>query len=312
MVSIERVMRLRSGLEARLLRTSVLATLLIAALGVGLGLLANSTAIVFDGFFSGIDAVITWLSLVVARLIPREGNRRFQFGFWHLEPLVIGLKASVLVALVGYAFVTSVTAILQGGYMPDFGLALVYAAVVAAICLAMWAWMLNAGERIDSGLVRLDVKAWLMSGIITSVLLVAFAAASFMRGTPLEPWLPYVDPAVLAFISLLLLPLPLQEARSAFLEIFEVVPRALDEAVRQAVAATLAPQGFTAFETYVQKSGRALFVEVAVLTPPDFARPMGEVDALRRHMADAIAEGTGTELPDLWLTAIFTADPAQM
>lgn len=312
MVSIERVMHLRSELEARLLRTSVLATLLIAALGIGLGLLANSTAIVFDGFFSGIDAAVTWLSLLVARLIPREGNRRFQFGFWHLEPLVIGLKASVLVALIGYAFVTSVTAILQGGYLPDFGLALVYAAVVAAICLGMWAWMRAAGERIDSGLVRLDVKAWLMSGIITSVLLLAFVAAWLMRGTGLEPWLPYVDPAVLAFISLLLLPLPFREARSAFLEIFEVVPRALDQAVRQAVAETLAPHGFAAFETYVQKSGRALFVEVSVLTAADFARPMVQVDALRRRMADAIAEATDIELPDLWLTAIFTADPAQM
>lgn len=312
MVSLERVMRLRSELEARLLRTSVLATLLIAGIGIGLGLLSNSTAIVFDGFFSGIDAAITWLTLVVARLIPAGGNRRFQFGFWHLEPLVIGLKASALLALVGYAFVTSVTSILQGGYVPDFGLGLLYAAVVAAICLGMWAWMRGAGERIDSGLVRLDVKAWLMSGIITSVLLVAFGAALLMRGTPLEPWLPYVDPSVLALLSLLLAPIPLREARAAFLEIFEVVPRALDEAVRGAVAETLSPQGFAAFETYVQRTGRALFVEVSVLTPRDFSRPMHEVDALRRTLADSIAAATGTELPDLWLTAIFTADPQQM
>lgn len=312
MVSVDRVMKLRSGLEARLLTVSVQATLLIAAIGVGLGLLASSTAIVFDGFFSGIDAAVTWLSLVVARLIPLAGNRRFQFGFWHLEPLVLGLKASLLIALVGYAFVTSVTAILVGGYTPNFGLGLVYAAVVSAICLAMWAWMRRENGRIGSGLVRLDVKAWLMSGVITSVLLLAFAAALVMRGTRFEPWLPYVDPGALALLSLLLLPLPLREARTAFLEIFEVVPRALDAAVRAAVAGTLAPHGFTAFETYVQKSGRALFVEVAVLTAPDFARPMHELDALRTALGEAITEATGTEGPDLWLTAIFTADPAQM
>ncbi len=312
MVSVGRVMRLRSGLEVRLLRTSVLATLGIAAIGVGLGLLAGSTAIVFDGFFSGLDAAITWLSLVVARLIPREGNRRFQFGFWHLEPLVTGLKATTLIALAGYAFVTSVTAIFQGGYLPDFGLALVYAALVAAICLSMWVWMRRQAERIDSGLVRLDVTAWLMSAVITSALLLAFAVALLIRGTRAAWLLPYVDPGVLALLSLLLLPLPFREARTAFLEIFEVVPRALDAAVRQAVAATLVPHGFGAFETYVQKSGRALFVEVAVLTSPDFARPMREVDALRTQVAEAIAEACDVERPDLWLTVTFTADPAQM
>ena len=38
----------------------------------------------------------------------------------------------------------------------------------------------------DSGLVRLDVKAWLMSALITSALLVAFGAALALRGTGAE------------------------------------------------------------------------------------------------------------------------------
>lgn len=312
MAAFDRVMKLRSELEARLLTTSILATLLIAGLGVALGLLANSTAIIFDGFFSGIDAVITWLTLVVARLIPQEGNRRFQYGFWHLEPLVIGLKASVLIALVGYAFVASVTAILQGGYAPDFGMAIIYAALVAAICFLMWWWMRRNAERIDSGLVRLDVTSWLMSALITSALFVAFGAAFAMKGTALEPWLPYVDPAILAILSLIILPMPVKEARAAFLEIFSVVPDALDAAVRGAVGGVVARAGFGGFVTYVQKAGRALFVEVSVEVAPEFQAPMRDVDAVRRQIADAIGEATGVWGADLWLTVMFTSDPAQM
>jgi len=305
-------MKLRSELEARLLIGSIVATLVIAGLGVVLGLLANSTAIIFDGFFSGVDAAITWLTLVVARLIPQEGNRRFQFGFWHLEPLVIGLKASVLIALVGYAFVASVIAIMQGGYAPDFGVAILYAAVVASICLGMWWWMRGQAERIDSGLVRLDVTSWLMSALITSALFLAFGAAFAMKGTALEPWLPYVDPAILAILSLAILPMPLKEAYGAFLEIFAVVPAGLDAEVRKAVGGLVASHGFTGFETYVQKAGRALFVEVSVAVPGDFQAPMREVDAIRLAMGDAISEATGVFGPDLWLTVMFTADPDQM
>jgi predicted Co/Zn/Cd cation transporter (cation efflux family) len=312
MVSMQRVMQLRSELEGRLLATSILATVLVAAIAVGFGLFSGSTAIVFDGFFSGIDGVITWLTLVVARLIPQAGNRRFQYGFWHLEPLVIGLKASVLLALVAYAFFASVTAILQGGYAPDFGLALAYAAIVSLICFVMWWWMRGQAERIDSGLVRLDVTAWLMSALITSALFLAFGAAFLMKGTALEPWLPYVDPAILAILSLLILPMPLREARGAFLEIFEVVPAELDTAVRRAVAQLVEANGFLGFETYVQKVGRALFIEVALLVPPDFSAPVSAIDAMRAELGDAIGRATDYWDPDRWLTVTFTADRAQM
>jgi predicted Co/Zn/Cd cation transporter (cation efflux family) len=312
MVSMERVMRLRSELEARLLFTSILATLAIAAIAVGFGLVSGSTAILFDGAFSGIDAAITWLTLVVARLIPQAGSRRFQYGFWHLEPLVIGLKASVLLAVVAYAFITSLGAILQGGYAPDFGLALVYAAIVAAICLSMWWWMRRAAERIDSGLVRLDVTAWLMSALITSALFLAFGAALLIEGTKLAPLLPYVDPAILAILSLLLLPMPLREAQTAFLEIFEVVPEPLDTAVRGAIAGVLATAGFETFEAYVQKAGRALFVEIAILVREDMVEPVAATDRLRHALAEAIGEATDVWGQDLWLTVTLTADPALM
>lgn len=95
MASRERVMQLRSELEARLLQISVGATVVIAVLGVLFGLLARSPAILFDGFFSLLDAAITWLTLAVARLVASDGSRRFQYGYWHLESLVILLKASV-------------------------------------------------------------------------------------------------------------------------------------------------------------------------------------------------------------------------
>lgn len=312
MATADRVMKLRSELEARLLTGSVVATLVIAGIAVAFGLLANSTAIVFDGFFSGVDAAITWLTLVVARLIPQEGNRRFQYGYWHLEPLVIGLKASVLIALVGYAFVASVIAILQGGYRPDFGLALGYAGLVAAICFGMWWWMRGQAERIDSGLVRLDVTSWLMSALITAALFAAFGAAFWMQGTALERWLPYVDPAILALLSALILPMPLKEARGAFLEIFAVVPAELDLAVRTVVGAAVARHGFEGFQTYVEKAGRALFVEVSVKVAADFQVPMAAVDLVRREMADAIRAATGVSGTDLWMTVMFTSDPAQM
>lgn len=308
MASIDRVMRLRSALEARLLRISVAATILVTALGILFGLLARSPAILFDGFFSLIDVAITMLTLKVAQLVAGQDNRRFQYGFWHLEPLVMALRASVLMILVAYAFVSAVNSLLKGGYEPDFGTALLYSLGVAAICFGMWRWMHRHAERIDSGLVRLDVKAWLMSALVTTALLVAFGAALLMRGTDAEWLIPYVDPLVLAMLSLVLLPMPLREARESFAEIFMISPPELDARVRRVMADFVARHGFLAFQSYVSKAGRAQFIEISVLVPADLSVPVSEIDALRGEIGQAIG-GAG---PDRWLTILFTADPAQL
>jgi cation diffusion facilitator family transporter len=303
--TIERVMRLRSALEARLLWFSLGATLVIAGLGILFGLLARSTAILFDGFFSLIDVAVTWLTLRVAQLVASQGDRRFQYGFWHLEPLVIALKASVLMVLVAYAFFSAVNSVLKGGYEPEFGTALVYAGVVAGISFGMWWWMGRQAERIDSGLVRLDVKAWLMSALITTALLIAFGAALVLQETEAAGLIRYVDPVILAAIALVLLPLPFREARESFGEILMITPADLDTRIQEVMSVFVARHGFRDYRSYLAKAGRARFIEISVLVPADLRLSVAELDAMRSEIGEAIG-GAG---PDRWLTILFTADP---
>ncbi len=307
--SVARAWRLRSAFEVRLLRVSIYATGAVALLGVALGLLTGSFAIIFDGLFSGIDAAVTVLMIAVAKLVASEGNKRFQFGFWHLEPLVLGFKASVLILLIGYALVNAVQQLLSGGNQPTLGPALAYAAIVTALCFAIWAYMRRQNERLESELVRLEVHGWLMSALVTGALLIAFAAAFAMQGTSLDHLIPYVDPAVLAVLSLALLPVPLAEVRRSFGEIFEEAPAGLDLEVRAVMEAFVARHGFTRFESYVSKVGRARFIEVSVLVPPDYPpATVAHFDALRAEIGEQVDEPG----PDRWLTIIFTSDPDQL
>lgn len=296
-------MQLRSALEARLLRFSILATIVIALLGVLFGLLAQSPAILFDGFFSLLDAGITWLTLLVAQLIASQGDRRFQFGYWHLEPLVILLKASVLMFLAAFAFVSSVNSVFKGGYEPEFGVGIIYGAVVALIAYGMWWWMRGQAMRIESGLVWLDVKAWLMSALITTALLLAFLLALVMRGTSWEWLVRYVDPLILAALALALIPMPFREAREALAETLVITPPEFDAEVRKVMDDFIARHGFTAYESYVAKEGRGRFIEISVLVPADMTRPVSDYDAMRVEIGEAI----GDPGPDRWLTIMFTS-----
>lgn len=309
MTASQRALALRSELEASLLRLSVGATFLIAGLGVVLGLVSGSLAIIFDGLFSLVDAGITWLMLLVARLVAREGNAKFQYGYWHLEPLVVALKAAVLVTLVLFGFLGAVQGLMAGGYTPALDAAIGYSALVVVICAAVWFWMWRQNDRLESMLVAIDMKAWAVSGLITGALLLAFVAAALMQGTALAHLVPYVDPAVLAILSLMILPMPFADARIAFRDIFGIVPAELDAHVHAVMDAFVARHGFSGYQSYVTRTGRAKFIEISVLAPPDMpARPLADYDRLRDEIGDAIGE----EGPDRWLTVVFTTDPAQL
>lgn len=291
--------------ERRILRTSVLVTVFVGSLGVLFGLLSGSLSIVFDGVFSVVDASMTGLALLVSRLIARQASARFQLGFWHLEPMVLAFNGALLMLLSFYALVNAVSAILAGGRLIEFGWAIVYASFVVVICFGMVVWERRANRGAESQFVALDVKGWIMSGSVTLALLLAFAVAYSLEGTRFEPYAPYADPAILAILTVLILPVPARTVLSALKDILLVAPADLDRAVRAAAEAIVARHGFSDVRTYVAKSGRGRTVEIHFVLPPRYE--LGTVewsDRIREEVSAAI----GFAGPDRWLTVTFTGD----
>src|SRR5258706_5933535 len=150
--------------EQRLLRLSIGVTIVVALCGVLFGLLSGSLSIMFDGMFAAIDAAMSGLALFVSRLVSRESkNRHFQFGYWHIEPMVLAFNGGTLMLLCFYAFLNAVDSLLSGGRQLDFGLAIIYAVSVCVVCFGMYLYEVRANRRIRSDFLRLDSHSWLMS-----------------------------------------------------------------------------------------------------------------------------------------------------
>ncbi|MBS0220351.1 MAG: cation diffusion facilitator family transporter [Proteobacteria bacterium] len=293
--------------EQRILKLSIGVTIVLALFGLAFGLVSGSLSIVFDGVFSVIDAAMSGLALFVSRLVTRQTeNRRFQFGFWHIEPMVLAFNGGTLMLLCFYAFVNAVGSFLAGGRQLAFDWAMVYAVVVCVGCFGMYFYQRRANRSIGSDFVQLDAQSWLMSALITSALLVAFLAAIMAEGTRFAPWLPYVDPVVLAILSLCLAFVPVRTVRRALTEILLITPSELDEHVRSVMKRVVEEYRFRSFTSYVAKVGRAQFIEIHIAVNPKWpVDSVATADAVRRE----IAEELGGEGPDRWLTIDFTADP---
>ncbi|MFG1400743.1 cation diffusion facilitator family transporter [Xanthobacter sediminis] len=302
------------GDERGVLRMSIAVTIAISTFGVGFGLLSGSFSILFDGVYSLIDASMSLLALTVVNLIrsytdaaaaSKRLRDRFTVGFWHLEPMVLGLNGILLMGVSAYAFFNAVSLLLDGGRPLEFGFAIVYAVVTVFACALAAVLEMRANRRIRSDFIALDARAWVMSGGITLALLVAFIIGAAIEGTAYGWLAPYVDPAVLAVVCLVLIPLPVGTVKQALADILLVTPSDLKAHVDEVARKAVATYGFKSFRAYVAKVGRAQQIELYFIVPSDApARPIAEWDAMR----DVIGNAIGPDSPDRWLTIIFTSD----
>jgi cation diffusion facilitator family transporter len=291
--------------EAAVLRHSLWLTVVIAAVGVVFGILSGSLAIIFDGVASSINAAMTFLSLAVARLLAREGSRRFQFGYWHFEPLALALNGALLVMFCFYGFVTGVSDLLAGGRDLDFGWAMAYAALSTVASLVTWLYERWRNRTIRSELIGLDMQSWLMATAVSAALLVAFGYALMVEGTALAWTAALADPAVLALVSLGLAFMPIAVLHQAWQDIFQMAPGSLDAAVEAAARRAVERHGLATFTSYVARAGRATFIEIHLVLPADY--PIDSVATLDRIRRE-IAEELGPARPERWLTVAFTGD----
>ena len=301
--------------EQSVLKTSIAMTGLVAMTGILFGIFSGSGAIIFDGIYSLTDAIMTSVSLLVANLITAQLSEKrqeqlvkhFTMGFWHLEPIVLGLNAILLTGSAFYALVTAIGTLLSGGHDLDFGLAIGYTAVVVLICIAMTVQNLRANRQIQSDLVALDAKGWMMAAALTGALLIAFIFGWLIRGTQFDWLVPYVDPAVLALVCLIVIPLPLPTIKQALADILLVTPPALKQQVDEVAARVVEREGFIDYRAYVARVGRGRQIEIYFIVPANQpAQPLEHWDGLR----DIIGKELGEESPDRWLTIAFTTDLA--
>jgi predicted Co/Zn/Cd cation transporter (cation efflux family) len=291
-------------LEQAQLRFSITVTFLVGAASVAFGLLLHSQSIAFDGFYSLVDVVLTTGSLAVSRLIAHDGSQRFQFGYWHLEPLVVVLNATVLTITCTYAAITAVHDLSDGGHEIRFGIGAGWAALVGVFSMIMAVTMRRRARKLDSALLELDAKGWFIGASISLAVLVGFGVAAAIRGGSFDAWTPYIDSSVLLLLTIALLPLPLGSLWQAMREVLQLAPDALDSHVRNVMREIVRERGYLDFASYVAKMGRMRFIDIHILLPAEAELgTIASVDEVRSEIAARL----GGDIRAEWLNIMFTS-----
>lgn len=295
---------MKANAEQATLKFSIALTVFLGVLGVASGIITGSQAIIFDGMYSFVDVVPTIVSLLVVKLIARGTSQRFQFGYWHLEPLVGVLRDSILVVACIYAAIDAVNTLASGGHDVEYGLAALWAGILCSIGLAMTLFLSRRAKTLQSPMLKFDARSWLVSAFLSLALLLGFGLATALAGTPLQGWIPYLDAIALLSMALIMLPMPLIGLWRSMSDVLQVAPDELDTRVHTVMDSIVRERGFIDYSSYIAKAGRGRFIEIHVLVSPESRIDTATADAIRRDIAQRLDAAT----PNFWLTIDFTAD----
>jgi cation diffusion facilitator family transporter len=295
-------------LEQRTLLLSLTCIAVIALGSLGWGLAIESDVVILNGVFSLVSLIGSVLYLTAARMVSRPADRRFQYGYAHVEPMVNGVNGLLVLVICIYAFINGIEGLRAGGSDVDATSVIWFGALTGIVSLAIGSYEIRMGRRLGSQLLRNDGREWLMDAAFSLVTLAGFAALFVLPDPMRGVWARYADSALVALLALLFLPMPLAVLRQNLREMLHMAEEdeAISTRVEAAMRAVRAEHDIANHTTHVAKVGRQHFIEVNVLVGPGFgAKTVSQLDQLREQIWRAVDR----PVENSWVSITFTADP---
>lgn len=293
--------------EKRMLYLSMAGTLTFAVVGVGLGLYTGAATILFDGLYSLMSLGLSLISLWTLNFVEKEDaprGARYPFGRFVAEPLVMMVKASVMLVLVLLGMLMAGRDLLSGGRQVMLGGSLLFTGFSAFFCLAMHRVLVRQSRQVRSDLLKLESVEWHMDGMLSLGAFAGFLLALALGRTPAAWLVAYVDPALLLVLSLFLIKTPALAVWNGFRELMRMAPEQGMEALLQEVVEDV-KERYQLEEAYCRASkvGSTLFIEIDFVTGTHTRiTTVRDTDRVREEIHQALFQ-----LPyEPWLTISFT------
>ncbi len=210
--------------EHHTLSISALLTSGFAVGGMGLGLLVGSIVIVFDGVYSLVSLLLTLLSLAASYYINKPSKSAFPFGKAVLEPIVIAIKATVILIVVLFSLYSAISSLMSGGREVDASIATIFGVVNILGCSYAWWFMAKQSRRTASGLIEAEKKQWQMDTLLSVAVTVGFIAAWLVSLSPFAAYATYADPIMMILMGFYFLKVPFDMLCGALRELLMMAP----------------------------------------------------------------------------------------
>jgi cation diffusion facilitator family transporter len=260
-----------------------------------------------EAITAGIDIVVAFLAIFVARKVHEPANRRYHFGYAKYEPLMTTVEGVLLAGACVGAIVYSVRDLVHPDPVEDAGLVVVYSAASFLLSVLFGRWMARVGKRIGSPLILAEAELWVVDGWLALGVCAAFLASIALGRGGTTQAAAYVDPAVCIVLSLIFLRKPYEILRDSVADLVDANPYANTiNAIEESASALAGRFHLEGLEwVRLRKAGRRVFAMVSFFEDPRAS--LEDMDAARQAVADEL-----TSLrPDVDVVVLFRPAPAK-
>ncbi|MDJ0731871.1 MAG: cation diffusion facilitator family transporter [Crocosphaera sp.] len=285
---------------------SIYVTLFMSTLGIGFGIFTESEAILLDGFFNVVNFIMALVTLRVAWLQKQPENEYFNFGYLSFIPLVNLIKGLLIFLLSLFALTSAITAILHGGKTLNANIAIIYALIAAGGCLITALIQKKIAQKTHSIMIEVDAQNWLINGLISLSVGIAFTVIIFIKNTPLSWFIPYADSTLVIILVLITLPVPVKIIIDSLKQLLLASPRAkIQQEIKHLFETTANSFPLEKYWLRMTQIGNTIFVSIYWLLPQEHnLKGIEELDNIREEVSQVIY----ANYPDLMIDIIFTKD----
>lgn len=290
--------------ENKILKFSALGGLFFAILGVAWGWAINSEMIKFDGLYSLISLGLALFAIIAANFINKKDSNKYPFGKYNLEPIIVIIKSLVLLIMCLLTMYSAILNILSGGNDVEEGFALGYSLISSIGCICIYLYMRDKSKNLNSEIVKVESKQWLMDTILSVGVLVGFLVAILLKYIGLAKISRYVDPGMVILSSCIFLKMPVTLIIEAFKElIYSSANDEINYDIVKLVKEIEKEYNLEESISRVAKVGRELKIEIDfIMTNESKIKSVEDMDKVR----EIIDKNTNHFDLKKWLNVSFT------
>ncbi|MBQ9885593.1 MAG: cation transporter [Lachnospiraceae bacterium] len=288
-----------------IVRTSIigiLANVFLAAFKAGVGIIANSIAVILDAVNNLSDALSSVITIIGTKIAGKQPDKKHPLGHGRVEYL----SAAIIAVIVLYAGITSLVESVKkiiSPEKPDYSaVSLIVISVAVAVKILLGMYVKSVGEKVNSDSLRASGKDALMDSIISASTLVA-AVIFILFKISVEAWLGVI-------ISIVII-------KSGFDMLKETISHILGERIDSDIAKDIKNTicGFKdvygAYDLILHNYGPDRLIGSVHIEVPDFYS-VEELDSLEREIVNRVYERHNTVITGISVYAKNTRNDKAM
>jgi len=212
-------------IEEKALKKSMVGAFVLAVWGIVMAFVADSGVILLDGMFNLISGIMSFFSIEITRLISGKETREYPLGYFAFESLFVLVKGASILVLILMALYSNIEVLLSGGREPALGLMTIYVVFAVAGCIVLYTITRGSRKKTQSDILEAETQAWLVNGVISGAIGLAFGVVMLLEGTAWG-WIDrYIDQVLVIILSVLVIKDPLVLMKNGLKELLLAAPQ---------------------------------------------------------------------------------------